>query len=82
MSFIIKIDIYGVDYFVIEGIFSILAIILSIFLGKLINKKKLDISDNKSKYMLLIYIIVIVVWILICICINWEMENLKHLKEH
>ena len=39
MSFIIKIDIYGVDYFVIEGIFSILAIILSIFLGKLINKK-------------------------------------------
>ena len=71
VCFNIKIDMYGVNYFVIEGIFSLLAIVLSIFLGKLINKKELDISDNnKSKYILLIYTIVIIIWILICICIN------------
>lgn len=72
----IKIKMYSVFYFCVAGIFSLVAILMSLFLGKLINKKKLNTYySNKSKYILLIYMIVIIVGVLLCLSINNDFES-------
>lgn len=66
----IKINTYSIIYFCVAGLFSLFAILVSLFLQKLINKKKLNTYySNKSKYILLIYMIVIIVGVLLCFSI-------------